>query len=69
VHLDEPGPLERLQVLGDLGLAQVEPRRDLSHGPRGLAQQLDDPQAIRLSQRRQESGVHDQKYSPQNIFF
>jgi hypothetical protein len=57
-----------LQVLGDLGLAQLELRRDLSHRPRGLAQELDDPQAIGLSQRRQESRIHDQKYSPHNIF-
>jgi hypothetical protein len=68
VHFYESGPLEGLEVLGDLGLAQVEPRGDLAHGPRGLAQELDDPQAIRLSQRGQKSGVHDRKYSPQNIF-
>jgi hypothetical protein len=69
VHLDEPGPLERLEVLGDLRLAQVEPRRDLPHGPWGLAQELNNPQAVRLSQGRQESEVHTRKYSPRNIFF
>jgi hypothetical protein len=50
---DQAGPLERLQVLGDLRLAQAERRGDLTDGSRGSAQQLDDPQPVGLRECRQ----------------
>ena len=38
------------QVFGDLWLAELEPRGNLPHRARALAQQFDNPEAVRLSQ-------------------
>ena len=64
MHLDETGPFERLQVLGDLRLAQVERGRDLADRPRGNRQQLDDPKPVRLGESCEQGRLHERQSGP-----
>jgi uncharacterized protein YndB with AHSA1/START domain len=58
VHRHQPRSLQRLQVFRHLGLAQLERERDLADGPRGGAEQADDPQPIRFGQGGEQRGIH-----------
>src|SRR3954466_4662255 len=72
LHLDQPHLLEYPQVLGDLRLGQPQPLAAVV--PRGApaAQQLDDPEAVGLAQRREglEHGMNmpAPEYSCNGIF-
>src|SRR3990172_6101738 len=53
VHLDQPSVAQHAEVFGDLWLAEPEPRGILTHRARALAQEFDNPEAVRLGQGAQ----------------
>ena len=59
-HLDEPGLAQHLEVLGDAGLAEVDPRDEVADGPLAVAQQVEDLAAGRLRECR--VGRHELSY-------
>src|SRR5712692_1208534 len=71
VHLDQPRLTEHAEMFGDLWLAELEPRGNLPHRARALAQEFDNPEAVRLgqgSQRRKHAlNIPQEEYSCQGI--
>src|SRR3990170_5181431 len=53
VHLDQPSVTQHAEVFGDLWLAELELRGNLTHRARALAQEFDNPEAVRLGQGAQ----------------
>src|SRR5687768_10141153 len=60
VHLDQPRFTQHTEMFGDLRLAELEPRGNLSHWARALAQEFDDSQPVWLSQggQRRKHGLN-----------
>jgi hypothetical protein len=54
--LDQAVPVQQLQMLGEVGLAQMRRGADLGHGPFAIPQRLEDVQARGLAERLEPLG-------------